>query len=106
MQVSPVVRVLLAAAGVTVGACLASFVALGILAASTSKMGAGAVGPYLLFGIALEAVFFLGGSGLIFLCAGKVLTGPARWAVPIAHGVFQLGLWGVFAFGSLVAFNR
>ncbi|MCC6335129.1 MAG: hypothetical protein IT380_14215 [Myxococcales bacterium] len=103
---SPLLKVLLAAAGVTIGACLASLVSLGILAGSTSRMGASEVGPVLLVGVALEAAFFLGGSGLIFFYAGKVLTGSARWAVPISHGVFQLGLWGVFAFGSLVAFNR
>ncbi|MEW5738260.1 MAG: hypothetical protein AB1938_05005 [Myxococcota bacterium] len=80
--------------------------ALGVLAASTSKMGASAAGPVLLLAIALEAVFFLGGAGLVFVYAGRALTGGARWAISIAHAVLQVGLLGVFAFGSLVAFNR
>lgn len=85
---------------------IASFISTGIIAASTSSLGASAVGPWMLLAIALQVLFFGGASVVLYRLLGPLLQGSSRLGLFLAHSVVQLGLTGVMAFGTLVAFNR
>jgi hypothetical protein len=89
-----------------VGAGFAAVFALGVVAATTSKLGASAVGPYLLGVIALEAVLFVSAWLLSVRYSRGVLQGPGRIAFALGFAVLHGGAFVTLAFSSLVAFNR
>jgi hypothetical protein len=103
---SPVLKAVGVGALAWIGSGLSALFALGLVAAATSSLGAGAVGPYLLALIAVEAVFFVAGWVLYVRYLGRTLSGLARVGFAVAHAALQVGSFVTIAFSSLVAFNR
>lgn len=85
---------------------LAALLTTGVIAGATQKLGASAVGPWMMLAIALQLVLFAGASVVLFRLLGRTLEGGARVGLFVAHSFVQLGLFGMVAFGTLVAFNR
>lgn len=82
------------------------FLSTGIIAGSTSKLGASAVGPYMLLAVLLQFCFSAGASFLLFKRISSILQGGPLIGLFVVHCLVQLGLFAVVAFASLVLFNR
>lgn len=85
---------------------LASFVSTAVIAGSTSKLGASAVGPWMTLAIVLDLCFFAGASILLFKKIRRTLKGGTLIGLFFVHSLVQLGLFVVLGFSTLVMFNR
>ena len=83
-----------------------AFVATGIIAGSTSKLGATAVGPWMLGTMLLQCLLFAAGSRWLYRRLGLELQGGARIGAFLVHSVVQVGLLVAMVFATLVLFNR
>lgn len=83
-----------------------AFVATGIIAGSTSRLGASAVGPWMLGTMGLQVLLFAAGSRWFFRRLGLELQGGARIGAFLLHSVVQVGLLVAMVFSTLVLFNR
>jgi hypothetical protein len=82
------------------------FVATALIAGSTSKLGASAVGPWMMAAIALQLLFFAGSSVRLWPRLGAQVQAATRLIVFVLHTIVQLGLAAAMAFCTLVLFNR
>lgn len=83
-----------------------AFVATGIIAGSTSRLGASAVGPWMMGTMGLQLLFFAAGSRWLWGRLGLELTGGSRIGVFVLHSLVQAGLAVTLVFATLVLFNR
>lgn len=85
---------------------VAGFLSAGIIAGATSKMGASAVGPWMILAVLLEVVFSLTASIFLYKWISPLLHGGVLIGLYLVHSIVQLGLVGLMAFSTLVLFNR
>lgn len=85
---------------------LASFVSTAVIAGSTSKLGASAVGPWMNLALVLDLCFFAGASFLLYKKLGRVLKGGTLIGLFFVHSLVQLGLLAFLGFSTLIMFNR
>jgi hypothetical protein len=85
---------------------IAGFFSTGFIAGATSKLGASAVGPWMLFAVFLQLCFFAGASFFLFKRISSILQGGSLIGLFVVHCLVQLGLFAVMAFSTLVIFNR
>ena len=90
----------------TIVPLFAGIVATAIVAGSTSKLGASAVGPWLVGLLVVQLGLFAGSSAVLFKLLGPLVAGAGRAGLFFVHVVVQLGLLGLLAFVSVVVFNR
>ncbi|MBL9006473.1 MAG: hypothetical protein JNJ46_19615 [Myxococcales bacterium] len=83
-----------------------SFVSNALIAGSTSKLGASAVGPWMMAAIALQLVFFAAASVRLWRQLGAIEKSATRLGLFAVHSAVQLGLAATMAFATLVMFNR
>jgi hypothetical protein len=85
---------------------LVGFLSTAVIAGATSKLGAAAVGPWMILAIVLELCFFAGASILLFKKLSLLLKGGTLIGLFFIHSLVQLGLFAVMGFSTLVMFNR
>lgn len=83
-----------------------AFVATGIIAGATSKMGGSAVGPWMLGTMGLQVLLFAAGSRWLYARLGHSLEGGARIGAFLVHSLVQVALCAALVFATLVLFNR
>lgn len=82
------------------------FVSTAVIAGSTSKLGASAVGPWMMAAIALQLVYFAGSSVRLWPQLGAQVENATRIGLFVVHLAVQLALAAAMAFATLVMFNR
>ena len=85
---------------------LAGIFATGMVAGATSKMGASAVGSWMLFAIALQVLFALIITVFLFGQLKQSRSVGHLALLMIVYAVGQVGLLGCTVFGTFVLFNR
>ena len=85
---------------------LTSVVTTAVVAGSTSKLGAAAVGPWMMLAMALDLCFFAGASILFWGKIRRLLKGGTLFGLFLMHALVQIGLVAVLGFCTLVMFNR
>lgn len=85
---------------------LAGVFATGMVAHSTSRMGASAVGPWLLFAIALQVLIALVITVFLFWRLKQSRSLGRLALLMIVYALGQVGLLSTTVFGTFVLFNR
>ena len=92
------------------GAWIVSFVAgliaTGMVAGATSHLGASAVGPWLLFAIALQVLIAVAVTVFLYRRVSPSMSAGPLIALLIVYALGELALLCTTAFGTFVLFNR
>jgi hypothetical protein len=85
---------------------LAGVFATGMVAGATSHLGASAVGPWLLFAIALQVLIDVAVTVFLYRRVSPSMSAGALTALLIVYALGELALLCTTAFSTFVLFNR